>query len=458
MTPQSSFMVAAPIVPAQEADLRRLLLAMNGRPGMADPNNPLVPFGQFDTLHFARFVILNDSTLGDLSLFGPEAEFPNAPTYLAFLGECDGSAKNLLADLASRAGNGLHKIFSHCIDFDPNCNLLRWMHSNSIKPSITYVNWIGRTVQQIREEAKLHEALVGYLAEYLADHSPRGERGYQPRDIRQALARAVEASGLQLTSPAPTPIGWRTRQFSLIIATAAFVLLAATPALVLPAFAAMLVYAAVLLGLAAVSMLFLVNLRKHEKTDPDVQSPPRRPTDEHLAALGALDDHDVTNQYTAMGCFKPGPFSRWTTTVIWWLVDVATPILYPRGNLARIKTIHFARWVFLDDKRRGLFTSSYDGSAESYMDDFVNKVAFGLNLTFSRGVGYPGTYFLLWGGAQREQDFKNVQRRHSLPTEVWYKAYPGLSLADMARNTRIRHGLQRSSMTEPQIRQWLSEI
>jgi hypothetical protein len=159
-----------------------------------------------------------------------------------------------------------------------------------------------------------------------------------------------------------------------------------------------------------------------------------------------------------MGAFRPGRFARWTTIVVWWAVNLATPILYPRGNLARIKTIHFAHWIFLDGRRRGLFVSNYDGSAESYMDDFVNKVSFGLNLTFGQGLGYPQTRFLLWGGAQHEQDFKNVQRRHSLATEVWYKAYPGLSLVDIARNTRIRQGLERRAMTDTETRQWLSEI
>ena len=92
------------------------------------------------------------------------------------------------------------------------------------------------------------------------------------------------------------------------------------------------------------------------------------------------------------------------------------------------------------------------------MDDFVNKVAFGLNLAFSQGASYPPTWFVLWRGAKYEQEFKNVQRRHALPTEVWYKAYPGLSLFDLERNARIRQGLERNSMTETEIRQWLAEI
>ena len=35
---------------------------MNRRPGVVDPENGLVPFGRFDRLHFARFVVLDDQT------------------------------------------------------------------------------------------------------------------------------------------------------------------------------------------------------------------------------------------------------------------------------------------------------------------------------------------------------------------------------------------------------------
>jgi hypothetical protein len=243
---------------------------------------------------------------------------------------------------------------------------------------------------------------------------------------------------------------------ALVAALAIFVAL--LPALTLGFAAALLIYGTVVVILGVAFAVFVFELRRHETTDPDVQKEPTPPSNEHLVALGAVQDYDVTNQYTALGSFKPGFFARWTTTVIWWLVNLATPILYPRGNLARIKTIHFARWVFLDGKRRGFFASNYDGSSESYLDDFVNKVFFGLNLTFGQGLGYPRTHFLLRGGAQREQAFKNVQRRHALPTEVWYKAYLGLTLVDIARNTRIREGLERKSMTDTAIRQWLAEI
>jgi hypothetical protein len=54
VTPQSTFMVVAPVADGRDAELRALLAAMNALPGMADPANELVPFGRFERLHVAR--------------------------------------------------------------------------------------------------------------------------------------------------------------------------------------------------------------------------------------------------------------------------------------------------------------------------------------------------------------------------------------------------------------------
>jgi hypothetical protein len=62
---------------------------------------------------------------------------------------------------------------------------------------------------------------------------------------------------------------------------------------------------------------------------------------------------------------------------------------------------------------------------------------------------------LVHGGARIEKSFKYYQRRHQLPTQVWYKAYPGLALVDLARNQRIREGLERPVMTDAQALAWL---
>jgi hypothetical protein len=156
-----------------------------------------------------------------------------------------------------------------------------------------------------------------------------------------------------------------------------------------------------------------------------------------------------------MGSLKPGMFRRFTITAVLVVIDYTARHIFNRGKLARVTTIHFARWVFLDGGKRVIFASNYDGSLESYMDDFINKVGFGLNVVFSNGIGYPRTNWLLRDGAKDEQHFKDFLRRHQMPTQVWYKAYPGLTAHDLRRNSLIRRGLERASMSDAELQEWL---
>ena len=207
--------------------------------------------------------------------------------------------------------------------------------------------------------------------------------------------------------------------------------------------------------LVLVTLAFVWLLRQYEKTEPEIIV---RMQPQHSGMLARLEDHDVSNQFTVLGSVKPSLFRSVVLTTILWLVDYGARHIYNRGRLGRIQTIHFARWAFLDGKKRVLFISNYDGSLEAYMDDFINKVGWGLNLVFSNGVGYPRAHWLVRDGSKSEQQFKYTLRRHQLPTQVWYKAYPGLTAFDIARNARIREGVERKSMTEAEIRTWLQDL
>ena len=77
--------------------------------GFADPANPLVPFGEFEAIHFARFVVLADNTLNDRAGLIRDCA-RNDQTYLCFMADCDGDADELLARMAQKAG-GLREIF-----------------------------------------------------------------------------------------------------------------------------------------------------------------------------------------------------------------------------------------------------------------------------------------------------------------------------------------------------------
>src|SRR4029077_5892432 len=224
MTPQSSFMVVAPLVSDKTSALRTLLASMNRRPGVVDPQNSLVPFGEFDRLHFARFIVLEDQTLNDIAIYGlPRL---NLATLLAFLGDCDGSADEFLAEVTQRTGSGLRQIFSHFEGFAADGDLLRGMQDHEQRPAAAYVNWIGRTVRQIREENALRNALTDYL-----DNSRAAIAAKNPVQIQDDLTRFVnaeiEAGRLTLTPPAPTPFAWRVRNFFHLIGVPVVLLLLA---------------------------------------------------------------------------------------------------------------------------------------------------------------------------------------------------------------------------------------
>jgi len=426
VTPQSSFLVAAPIFAGHEVRLRTLLATMNREPGLVDARNSLVPFSTFETLHVARFVIMDDATLVDRPKSDP---IENPPLWLAFLGDCDGEADALLKEFVAKASAGLTQIFEHC-GFRPGGDLLAWMRAHSVAPAAQYINWVGRTVSRIREESALRAKLQGYLA---GDDAALTDG---PVAVRDRLVAIWRKQGPTLKPEPPTPLDWQVRKLINLIAVP--------------------VIGVVLLPLVIViAPFFLIILLKRESTDAVIAP---RPEPGHVSALSAIEDKAATNPFSAFGNVKPGLFRLWTLIVIFQVLEYSLRHIYTRGRLSRVGTIHFARWAFLDDKKRLLFTSNYDGSLDSYMDDFINKVAFGLNLVFSNGIGYPKTHLLISSGASQEMEFKNYLRRHQVPTDVWYKAYPDLTAADLARNSLVREGLERASMTDAEARQWLALI
>ena len=334
MTAQSSLMVAAPIGREAVDPLKSLLSSMNAAPGQADATNPLLPFAKFENLHYSRLLVMDDQTLDDITLCGlPRVDYP---IYLAFLADFDGDKQQFLADLVRVAGDGLRRIFAFCEGFSAGLDLAQWIRDHDLPIAISYVNWPGRTVRQIGEEADLRQAIAGHLREFAVASDCRSAVALWSQ-AREFVAAETSAGRLRLTPVSPPSIGTRLSNAVDFLGGGFLIVLAGV----------------------AIAPLVLFIIRPAEKTDPVFAPVPDRAYAEGLALL---EDYEFTNQFSAMGSVKPGFARRWVLRYVLWLIQWTARHIYTKGRLARVRTIHFARWVFLDNYRRILFASNYDGS------------------------------------------------------------------------------------------------
>ena len=419
MPHQVALTVAAPVLEGHASELQNLLQALGSRP-------EALPFERLESLHFARLFMLEETR--DLS-------GAPIPATLILLSDVDSPTALFLGSLVDALGDSLDEILRHCAGYPTGDALtsearLAFLRSRTIPVATAYVNRVGRSARQIRQEAELRDAIEGYL-----DRSGHEWAGRSPVEIRSSIRDFVFADeSLQWARrPAPRPeLWWRVKEgIHAVLVPLVLVLL-------LPL---------VLIGLA----VWLVMLRLHERSeDPtrDVSDPAG------LEALEAMEDHAAMNPFTLMGFVKPSRFRRLTLQAILGLVSYGVRHIYNHGRLTGIGTIHFARWVFIGGRRRMFFASNYDGSRESYMDDFIDKLARGLNAVGSNGLGYPRTKWLIQEGAMNAEAFKAFLRSHQLPTPIWYSAYSGLTAANIQNNARIRAGLY-GDMTSEQAQEWL---
>jgi len=413
---QVALTIRAAVHPREVDRLKAVLadLASDGR------RAKLLPFEDLP-VHFARFVILDEVT----DLHGNRIE----PS-LYFMSDIDSPPRRFVRELVDVAADGLDQIFSHCEGYPDSPTAqqrVAYLEDRSIKPTAAYVNTVGRSVKDVRGEAQLRDAIEAFL----------DRRNWSDRtavEVRAAVVDYVAGEptlAWALRKAQPPSLSWRAKQLAHLVG-AVVVLLVLAPILL------------------AVLPFWLVALRIHERRDVPSQ---RVPDPVHVEALADVEDVIVQNQFTAVGFVKPGWFRRTTLSGVLWMLGLSARHVFNAGSLAGIHTIHFARWVFLDGKRRLIFISNYDGSLESYMDDFIDKVAWGLNAAFSNGVGYPRTRWLMLDGAKDERAFKNYLRDNQLPTPIWYSAYGDLTAVNIANNASIRRGL-RGKASAAQAEQW----
>jgi hypothetical protein len=420
---QIAFAVRAPVLRGGVDELRRVLedMAVWGDAGTAR-----VPFARLSGVHFARLLLLEDVHDLDDELI---------PASLVLESDVDAPLERHVDELADAEGHTLDATLGLCEGYPaaPTAAARKaFLLGHRLNPEARYVNVVGRTLAQIQQEEKLRQAIEGFLDAH------RDELPHDPRRARVAIQQFVENDPSLAWARQRAPKPALCRRLGELL-----------HAIGVPA--GLVIVAPLLIVVVPIAALIL---RFHEARDSATH---RRPDGEHARRLGAIEDFAAQNQYSSMGFVKRGRFRRELTRIVLLATDYATRHVYTRADLAGIKSIHFARWTVLDERRRGIFTSSYDGSHESYMDDFVDKIAWGLNASFSHVVNWPRTRWLFFDGAKREEEFKDYQRLHQIPTQVWYSAYDQLSALNLDNNALIRSGLF-GDMSAADAAAWLRRL
>lgn len=215
--------------------------------------------------------------------------------------------------------------------------------------------------------------------------------------------------------------------------------------LLLAAAVGILFWAAVLVGL-------VVFYRRAERLEvPDDETPDRA----HLQEIAEREDSPghAQNHIIAVTPLKRGLARRLSLAFALW--GIRQSLLWFRtGFVVTMGTIHYARWFRVPGTDTLVFQSNYDGSWESYLEDFITRAHQGQTAAWSNGVGFPSSEWLINKGAHDGDRFKRWVRRQQVPTDFWYSRHRRLTTLEIRRNALVQDGLARAN-TDTAARAWL---
>jgi hypothetical protein len=143
------------------------------------------------------------------------------------------------------------------------------------------------------------------------------------------------------------------------------------------------------------------------------------------------EDVIAQNQLTLVTVVMPGQVGR--VRAVMAAIDSYAKRLSPPGSLIGISTIHFVKWLVIDNGRRLMMVSDYDGSWESYIDEFAEMILSGLDAIWETSYGYPPD------GARDLPAFKRFLRSHQVPAEIFFSAYPEETVLNIVNDRALAH-------------------
>jgi hypothetical protein len=119
-----------------------------------------------------------------------------------------------------------------------------------------------------------------------------------------------------------------------------------------------------------------------------------------------------------------------------------------RDAVRDIGTIHDARHAIFDNDTRFLFASVFDGSWDTYIDDFATTaIADVFSEVFAYSEGFPGI---------TDPNVKDWFVAHQVPATSFISAYPDLTTKQIWKDQRVNEAFQ-AVLDSPEFREILDD-
>ena len=99
-----------------------------------------------------------------------------------------------------------------------------------------------------------------------------------------------------------------------------------------------------------------------------------------------------------------------------------------RARRDSMGNLHDLRVAFVDNDTRMLFATVFDGTWDSYIDDFASKMADQLDALFAEVDGYPGIH---------DPSIKDYITKNQIEAEAFYSAYPNTTVKEIRKGQRV---------------------
>ena len=421
MSTQRALTLVTPVLPECMTQLASVLKELQ----CSINNGTFTEVERLGTIHYFRLVLL-------------EGKLSTAQTNLMLSLDYDGEEDQQLTNFAADCPAIVDMIYECCADYMAPTERTPVSRKNYLKKWINnvaafYVGAPGRSLKQVKQESALRD----HIWNLIRTNDWDGKTAKEVHGaIRQQVMGLPEFEWTRERVPVQKVKWWN------------FVLVAVVALLLLP----------LTLLFVVVAVIWIVVLQIfHERKDKSLGLNLSQVDGDFIRNLEQDEDYFNQNQFSQIIPMKPGKMRLITLKALMIYARFRCHNEFVKGELMGIPTIHFARWVLLDDNKTVLFLSNFDGSWQQYLGDFIDKSGWGLTAIFSNTVNFPPSRYLFWGGAYDEEHFLAWARYYLIRSQVWYCACPKLSIKNINTNTLIRTELIRD-LNETQAQTFLNRF